>query len=254
MAGPVGDATPSHGGVATMSPPARPTAGGEAETLAATAEDVAANLAAVRRRIEAAGGDPARITVVGVTKGFGSEVVSAAVEAGLVDLGENYAQQLVAKAAVAPPEVRWHFLGPVQRNKVAALSPHVGVWETVDRLAVGEAISRRQPGARVFVQVDVTGEPGKHGCSPSDLPHLVAGLRGMDLDVRGLMAIGPAGEPELARPGFRQLAMLAGELGVAESSMGMSGDLEVGVSEGASVVRIGRALFGPRPGSPHLRR
>jgi PLP dependent protein len=240
--------------VAAVSPPARRAAAGGAGAIAVSPDEVAANVAAVRLRIEAAGGDPARIALVGVTKGLGSDVVKAAVEAGVVELGENYAQELVAKAALAPPDVRWHFLGPVQRNKVAALSSHVGVWQAVDRLAVGEAIARRQPGARVLVQVDVTGEPGKHGCPPGDAPGLVAGLRRLDLDVGGLMAVGPEGEPELARAGFRRLATLAAELGLAELSMGMSGDLEVGVSEGASMVRIGRALFGPRPGSPHLRR
>ena len=136
----------------------------------------------------------------------------------------------------------------MQRNKVAALAPHVHLWQAVDRPAAGEAIARRQPGARVLVQVNVTGEPAKPGCPPADAPALVARLRGLTSTSRGLMAVGPAGDPKLARPGFRRLATLARQLGLAELSMGMSDDLEVAVQEGATMVRIGRALFGPRPG------
>jgi pyridoxal phosphate enzyme (YggS family) len=219
-----------------------------------TPELVAANVATVHRRIEAAGGDPERVAVVAVTKGFGAGTVAAAVHAGLTDLGENYAQELVTKAAGAPAAVRWHFLGPVQRNKVAALVSNVHLWQAVDRLAAGEAIARRQPGAGVLVQVDVSGEQGKRGCAPAATPALVTQMGHLDVKVRGLMAVGPTGEPELARPGFRLLATMAQELGLTELSMGMSDDLEVAVQEGATMVRIGRALFGPRPGPPHLRR
>jgi pyridoxal phosphate enzyme (YggS family) len=210
---------------------------------------VAANLATVRRRIEAAGGDPGRVTVVAVTKGFGLDAVSAALQAGLADLGENYGQELAAKAAAAPPGPTWHFLGPVQRNKVAGIARYVRVWQAVDRLAAGEAIARRQPGGCVLVQVKLGDEPGKHGCPPAEAPDLVARLRQLELDVRGLMAVGPTGEPAAARPGFRRLAVMASHLGLAELSMGMTADLEVAVEEGATMVRIGRALFGPRPDS-----
>jgi PLP dependent protein len=219
-------------------------------TPTAAVAAVAANLATVRRRIEVAGGDPGQITIVAVTKGFGPDAVAAAAGAGLTDLGENYAQELAAKAASAPAGLSWHFLGPVQRNKVAGLAQHVGLWQAVDRLAAGEAIARRQPGAKVLVQVMVSHDPGKHGCPPAEVPDLVLRLQQMELDVRGLMAVGPAGEPESARPGFRQLAVMAREIGVLELSMGMTADLEVGVQEGATMVRIGRALFGPRPGAP----
>jgi PLP dependent protein len=211
---------------------------------------VAANLATVRRRIEAAGGDPGRVSVVAVTKGFGLDAVSAALQAGLTDVGENYGQELATKAAAAPPGLTWHFLGPVQRNKVAGLARYVRMWQAVDRLAAGEAIARRQPGARVLVQVKVADEAGKQGCPPAEAPDLVTRLRQMDLDVRGLMALGPPGEPDAARPGFRRLAAMARDLGLAELSMGMTADLEVGVQEGATMVRIGRALFGPRPEAP----
>ena len=207
---------------------------------------VAANLTAVRGRIAAAGGDPDGITVVAVTKGFGGRAVRAAVAAGVADLGENYAQELLGKAEAAGRDVRWHFLGPVQRNKVAAVAGYVNCWQSVDRVALGEAIARRRPGARVLVQVNATGEATKHGCRPQDTADLVAQLRHLPLDVAGLMAIGPLGTAEAARPAFRMVAGLAGTLGLAELSMGMTDDLEVAVQEGATMVRIGRGLFGPR--------
>ncbi len=226
--------------------------------MALTAESVAAGLADVRQRIETAGGDLERITVVAVTKDFGSDAVEAAVASGLVDCGENRADQLVTKAAAGAGgrAVRWHYLGSVQRNKVAKLAEHVDVWQAVDRFAAGEEIAKRAPRAHVLVQVNVSGERQKHGCSPDEAPALVEELRALDLDVEGLMAVGPTGPPEAARPGFRSLAALADQLQLPVRSMGMSDDLEVAVQEGSTMVRIGRALFGerPRPEGRDLRR
>ncbi len=213
---------------------------------------VSANLAHIRRRIEAAGGDPARVAVIAVTKGFGAGAARAAYRAGLIDVGENYAQELLAKAPQVAVPVRWHFLGPVQRNKVAGLAPGVHLWQAVDRVAAGAAIGRHAPGAAVLVQVNVSGESVKHGCRPDETPELVAELQRLPLRVIGLMAVGPTGPPEAARTGFRLLAGLGRQLGLTELSMGMTDDLEVAVSEGATMIRIGRGLFGPRPriGSP----
>jgi uncharacterized pyridoxal phosphate-containing UPF0001 family protein len=210
----------------------------------------------LRRRIAEAGGDPARVAVVAVTKGFSVEVARAALEVGLVDLGENYAQELLAKAEVArswPEQPRWHFVGAIQRNKVRALAPFVWLWHSVARVAEGEQIARWAPGARVLVQVDLVGRPGRNGCAPDDAPGLVVALGELGLDVRGLMTLGPEGPAEAARPAFRRLAAMARELGVAELSMGMTGDLEVAVEEGATLVRVGEGLFGPRPARPGLR-
>jgi uncharacterized pyridoxal phosphate-containing UPF0001 family protein len=249
-----------------------------------TVDDLVARLAAVRRRIAASsGGRP--VTLVAVTKGFGPDVAGAAVAAGLTDLGESYVQELEDKATALRPEwpserdtepewpsergaelgaVRWHFVGHVQRNKVRRAAPHVVLWHAIDRQAVGEEVARWAPGAAVLVQVNVTGEPQKGGCHPAATGALVDGLRRRGLDVRGLMAVGPsgplsgkggpAGPPEGSRPGFRLLAGLAGELGLTELSMGMSSDLEVAVEEGATIVRVGQALFGPRPARGDLRR
>ena len=216
--------------------------------MAVTAERVAAGLAEVRGRIEAAGGDPQAITIVAVTKELGAEAVDAALAAGLRDVGENRADELREKAAaISSRSVRWHYLGRVQRNKVARLAPVVSVWQGVDRLAAGAEIARRAPGATVLVQVNVSGEPQKHGCPPKETAALVEGLRRVGLDVRGLMAVGPSGPPEAARPGFRLIRELADELDLSERSMGMTDDLEIAIEEGTTMVRVGRGLFGPRP-------
>lgn len=209
----------------------------------------------VRERITGAGGDLDRITMVAVTKGFDINAVRAVRAAGVADLGENYAQELRAKVdALGDSGARWHFVGGIQRNKVALVAADVALWHGVDRLAVGSAIAQRAPGAEVLVQVDITGEPQKGGCPPPEVPGLVEQLQAMGLDVRGLMAVGPAGPPEGARAGFRLVAALADELGLSERSMGMSDDLEVAVEEGATMVRIGRALLGPRPAAARARR
>ncbi|MGH9177264.1 MAG: alanine racemase, partial [Acidimicrobiales bacterium] len=178
---------------------------------------------------------------------FGPGTVAAARAAGLDDLGENYAQELVAKAPAAGPGARWHYLGAVQRRKVRDLAPLVHLWHTVDRVAAGREIARHAPGAAVLVQVNVTGAAGRAGCSWEDAAGLVDGLRALGLDVRGLMAVAGRDDP---RPQFRRLASLARQLGLPELSMGMSDDLEVAVQEGSTMVRIGRDLFGPRPARP----
>lgn len=219
----------------------------------AAAVDVVARLGAVTDRIRRAGGDPARLTIVAVTKGQPEAVVRAAVAAGLHDLGENYAQAMPARVA-ATPGVRWHFLGPVQRNKVKRLAPHVHLWHAVDRVEAGEAIAGHAPGAQVLVQVNVSGEEQKHGCATAEVERVVAGLRALELDVAGLMAVGPSGPPEGSRRGFRALATAAAGLGLTELSMGMSRDLEIAVEEGATIVRIGTDLFGPRPEPRPVRR
>lgn len=210
-----------------------------------SASDVALRAAAVAERIRGAGGDPDQITVVAVTKTFPVEVVHAARDSGLLDLGENYAQDLVAKAEQVSG-VRWHFLGQIQRRTVRDLAPYVAMWHGVDRLEEGESIATHAPGASVLVQINVSGEPTKAGCTWDEAAPLVAALRQLDLDVRGLMAIGPLAEPEAARPHFRRLAGLGRSLGLTELSMGMSADLEVAVEEGATIVRVGTSIFGAR--------
>jgi uncharacterized pyridoxal phosphate-containing UPF0001 family protein len=212
-------------------------------------DQVAARLAVVRERIARAGGDPDRVRVIAVTKGFGPEAVTAARAAGLIELGENYGAELQAKAP-GPPGTRWHFLGTVQRNKVRVLAPLVDVWQGVARLVEGERIAREAPGAQVLVQVDYSGQPGRNGCRPDDVTALVEALSALDLDVAGLMTVAPQAA-DAAGEAFRALRRLADALGLPERSMGMSDDLEAAVAAGSTMVRVGRALFGDRsPAKP----
>jgi pyridoxal phosphate enzyme (YggS family) len=194
------------------------------------------------------------VRLVAVTKGHPVEVAAAAHAAGCVDLGESYAQELVPKADALGAAARepggtgpvWHFVGRLQRNKVRSLVGVVSWWHTIDRPSLADEVARRAPGARVLVQLDLAGLPDRGGCAPSDAPALVQHCRDLGLEVRGLMGVGVPGPPEQARPGFRLLASMADDLGVPERSMGMSADVEVAVEEGATIVRIGTALVGPR--------
>lgn len=206
----------------------------------------------LRERIAASTRDPGSVRLVAVTKGFGADAARLALAAGLTELGENYADELVAKAGQLAGEDRgtsppvWHFLGSVQRNKVARLAPVVSWWQGLARVEEGRAIARRHPGSSVLVQVDVTGLPGRGGCPPDLAPELVAALRDEDLVVAGLMAVGPPGPPDASRPAFALVSSMADALELPVRSMGMSDDLEVALAEGSTMVRVGRALFGDR--------
>lgn len=215
------------------------------------AAELAANLEEVRARVataaRAAGRDPAAVRLIGASKTVPAEELAVVVGLGLTDLGENRAQELVAKApvlAALDASPTWHFVGQLQRNKVPALVPLVTCWQSVDRLALGEAIAKRAPGARVLVEVNLGEEPQKGGALPADAPALVEALSERGLDVAGLMTVAPLeGDPGRW---FDALASLAGRLGLAELSMGMSGDFEVAIAHGATMVRVGTALFGAR--------
>jgi pyridoxal phosphate enzyme (YggS family) len=207
---------------------------------------VGARLADVRRRVAGAGGDPGSIRIVAVTKGFGADTVDAAFAAGLPDVGENYAQELVAKAVRTSAPVRWHFLGPVQRNKVKRLAPLVSAWHGIDRAVSADAVAAASPGVEVLVQVNLTGDAGRPGCRPEDVDDLVAHCRQRPVSLTGLMAVGPEGDLDRTRTCFAWLARCARQLGLRELSMGMSDDFEVAVQEGATTLRLGRVLFGPR--------
>lgn len=219
------------------------------------ADDVARNIEAIRARIARAGGAD-RTRLIAVTKGFGADAIRAALACGVADIGESYLQEMRQKIADLGDDadrVRWHVIGRVQRNKVRLVAPHVSLWHSVDRVELGAEIARRAPGAAVLAQVNVSAEPQKGGVDPDGVAALVDALRDLGLDVRGLMAIGLPGNADAVRPGFRLLAELARELGLRELSMGMSADLEIAVEEGATMVRIGRDIFGDRPVTPHAR-
>jgi PLP dependent protein len=207
---------------------------------------VAERVAAVRERIEAAAGrvgrDPASVTLVAATKTVDVARVREVVAAGVTDLGENRAQELLTKTAVVG--ARWHFLGRLQRNKVRQLAPWVGCWQSVDRAELGAEIARRAPGARVLVEVNVGEEPQKGGCAPAAVPALADALRADGLDVAGLMVVPPHDDDP--RRWFARVREQAASLDLAELSMGMTDDFEVAIEEGATTVRVGRALFGAR--------
>jgi pyridoxal phosphate enzyme (YggS family) len=209
---------------------------------------VAERVLVVRERIAEAARraqrDPADVCLVAATKTVDAARVRAVVDAGVPDVGENRAQELLAKASEVAG-ARWHFIGSLQRNKVRALAPWVSWWHSVDRDALGAEIARRAPGARVLVEVNLAREPQKGGCLPEAAASLVDGLRELDLRVVGLMAVPPAGDEP--RRWFVALRELAERLGVRELSMGMTDDFDVAVEEGATIVRVGRALFGDRP-------
>jgi pyridoxal phosphate enzyme (YggS family) len=215
---------------------------------------VAVAVADARRRIAAVAGQR-RVALLAVTKGFGPDEVCAAVRAGVDGCAENYAQELVAKAdALAtgglPAPSHWHFIGQLQRNKVRQLAGLVSVWQSVDRLSLGAEIAKRSPGATAFVQVNLSQDPARGGCTFDDVPGLVTQLRTVGLTVNGLMGVAPYGPAENARPVFERLVAMADDLGLAERSIGMSGDFEVAVEAGATMVRLGTVLFGSRVKPP----
>lgn len=218
-------------------------------------DQVGVRLAVLRDQIRVAGRDPASVRIVAVTKGQSPDACAAAVANGLVDLGESYAQELVGKAADPRMSgVRWHFVGGLQTGRVRSVAGLVHLWQSIDRPRLVPEVARWAPGARVLVQVALSAEPGKAGCAPADVPALVAAATGAGLAVEGLMGVGPtSGGPEAARPGFRRLRRMADELGLGTVSMGMSGDVPVALAEGATSLRVGTALFGPRPSRAAVR-
>ena len=213
--------------------------------------EIAARVAAVQARIDAAarraGRDPASVALVAATKTVDVARIAEALAAGVTKVGENRAQELLEKvpALVEAPQHEWHFLGSLQRNKVRSLARLVALWQSVDREPLVEEIARRAPGARVLLEVNLAGETQKSGVAPDGAGALADAARASGLVVAGLMAVPPAGDDP--RPWFAQLRALATTLDLAELSMGMSDDFEVAVEEGATIVRVGRALFGDRP-------
>lgn len=213
---------------------------------------VADALDVVRERIRSvAGARASEVSVLAVTKGFGPDAIDAAVAAGIGAIGENYAQELLSKTDALDRHgsvLQVHFIGQLQSNKVRSLVDRVHRFETVDRPSLVRELAKRRPGARVLVQVDTTGEPGKGGCSEADVAAIVEQARDAGLTVEGLMTVGPTeGGAVAARPGFARVRRAVDELGLTVCSMGMTADLEVAVAEGSTEVRIGTALFGPRP-------
>lgn len=230
------------------------------------------NLQHIRARITAAcrrvGRDPARVRLVAVSKTMPAAAVSAALAAGQGLFGENRVLETrdklpLVRGPEGGPAAEWHLIGPLQRNKVKLAVRLFAMIHSVDSLALAEEIARRATSPRpmpVLLQVNLAAEPQKHGVPPGEVPQMLQAMARLDgITVKGLMAIPPhTPSPEAARPYFRQLAALAAAsrastppgLRLDELSMGMSGDFEVAVEEGATLVRVGSALFGPRSPPP----
>lgn len=212
------------------------------------------NLDLVLARVEAAarraGRHPAEITLVAVSKAADLDALQAAYDAGHRDFGENRATELAERALLMPADVRWHFVGRLQGNKVRRVRPVTHLLHSLDRSELaGYWMKGRGVPPPVLVQVNMAREPQKAGVMPEEAAELVAVASDLGLRVRGLMTMPPAaGDPEEVRPFFRELAALRARLArrwpeLRELSMGMTDDFEVAVEEGATLLRVGRAIF-----------
>lgn len=201
----------------------------------------------VHSRIGELRGRADAVEVIAVTKGFGTDALQLAADHGLA-IGENYAQELLSKLASFDnrANVPVHFIGQLQTNKVRSLVDVVDVWQSVDRTSLIDELAKRAPGARMFVQVNVSDDARRGGCAWGDVETLVHRGRDCGLDVCGLMTVGLMGQQSQTRSAFRRLVACAQELDLVELSIGMSDDWEMAVEEGATVIRLGRALFGDR--------
>lgn len=223
---------------------------------------IAENLLQVQHRIRAAcssaGRNPEEITLVAVSKGQPVEVIREAYAAGQRAFGENYAQELAAKAAaLADLPLEWHFTGHLQRNKAKAVAPLVQCVETIDAIETAKQLAQKRTAPLdILIQVKIANEATKSGVSPAELPALAEALRTLEgIQLRGLMCLPPYDpDPSRSRPAFHQLAELLKGLNsrlppsqkLCDLSMGMSHDFEIAIDEGATIVRIGTALFGER--------
>jgi pyridoxal phosphate enzyme (YggS family) len=218
--------------------------------------DIAGNYQGITERIRNAASRSGRsgdaVQLIAVSKTVPPESIRQAVACGVTHLGENRLQEaLVKREALTSLPLTWHFIGHVQTNKAKKIAANFAWVHSVDRLAVGDALSRSVAGPdrlQVLIEVKLEDEPNKSGAAENELPGLVASMRDLEgLNLRGLMAVPPpVDEPEQARPYFRRLRELAHDLGLSELSMGMTHDFEIAVEEGATMVRIGTGLFGAR--------
>lgn len=225
----------------------------------ALSRDIAGALERLRERIERAceraGRDPREVQVVAVSKGHPEEAIRAAYDVGVRVFGENYAQELAAKASALSDlaDLRWRFIGHLQRNKIKLIERARATVDTVDSARLAEALSARATAKamdlEVLLQVNVGDEAQKSGCAPEEVPRLVEAVRALpNLELRGLMTVAPhLDDAEATRPFFAELRQLAEAHQLPELSMGMTHDLEQAVEEGATMLRIGTAIFGPRP-------
>ena len=208
-------------------------------------QEVALRVQQIRSEIARASSSP--VAIIAVTKTFGHDAIRAAVIAQCDAVGENYAQEVLAKVAEAPIDLPVHFIGAIQSNKVRQLAPYISLWQGVDRLSAISEIGKRAPGAEILLQVNTTNEDTKSGVAPAEVESLLAAGQDAGLVVRGLMTIGPtSGDIAEAEKAVLSLRSLADSLHLAECSMGMSDDYLVAVACGSTMIRIGSRLFGAR--------
>ena len=212
-------------------------------------------VAGVRERIAAAcarsGRSVADVTLIAVTKVFPASYVEEAIAAGVTDIGENRVQEARDKRPEVSGTARWHLIGHLQSNKAKDAVRLFDVVQTVDSFALAEKIARAAEGEgkrqEVLLQVNIGDEPQKTGADTRDVEALAQRIASQpSLHLRGLMAIPPVGTPDESRPYFRKLRSLRDALGLEHLSMGMSEDFEAAIEEGATLVRVGRAIFGSR--------
>ncbi|MGA3283685.1 MAG: YggS family pyridoxal phosphate-dependent enzyme [Verrucomicrobiota bacterium] len=226
---------------------------------------LADNLNAIQQRIRAAcarvGREPSSVQLLAVTKSHSPEVVAAAAQLGLNLFGENKVQEARAKIPLCPGKLRWHFIGHLQSNKCRDAVELFEVIQSVDSLPLAQEIAKRAEQAAktvpILLEVNVAGEASKFGYAPEKLLAELEAINALPkIEIHGLMAVPPwSSEPEKSRPHFQRLREMKERceqiLGAAlpHLSMGMSGDFEVAIEEGATMIRIGTALFGPRTGA-----
>jgi len=213
-------------------------------------------LAQVRAEVARLGSQP--VTIVAVTKGFGSDAIRAALAAGLSDIGENRVQEAVQKQDTLGDVtgIRWHLIGHLQRNKARLVPGRFELVHSVDSLDVAHELNKHAAGLRVLLQVNVAREPQKSGCTPDEAGALAQYISTLgNLRLEGLMTLAPfTDDVDVQRRTFRGLRVLRDTIKEEEGvwlptlSMGMSGDYATAVAEGATVIRLGTALFGPRTG------
>lgn len=190
---------------------------------------------------------PAGARIIAVTKGFGPEAWQAAARLGLDIVGESYAQELQSKLAEAPDHPTVHFIGRIQRNKVRKIADHVELWHSVARPEIVAEIGKRRPGSRVLLQLSVADDPTKDGITAAAIPEMLEAASAADVVVEGFMTIGVHGDAEASKAAFVEVDRLATVHGLAERSMGMSNDWRDAAAAGATLLRLGSVLFGPRP-------
>ena len=207
--------------------------------------EVALRVQQIREEVARASSTP--VAIIAVTKTFGLDAIRAAVAAHCDAVGENYAQEVLAKVEESPFGLPVHFIGAIQSNKVRQLAPHISLWQGVDRESVISELGKRAPGTEILLQVNTTNEDTKSGVPPQEVEALLAAGVKAGLAVRGLMTIGPtSGDVRDAEKAFLSLRSLADSLHLPECSMGMSDDYRVAVDCGSTMIRIGSRLFGPR--------